>query len=220
MFFENLDEIPDIIKKAGCAVFVLPIDKKLEIKDAIILEPVSKTTITIEQVKEALGSFLTKQNKDRYIVIRPADKLTEEAENAILKKLEEPKDKLHFVLVTDKLSKLLPTILSRAEIYFYKNGNFRFDQISADEKTKLFAKRLLVAKPEELVGLAEELAKKKDGVREYVLNILAVAIEMAYKSYFLTLKKGFLDKIPKLIVAYENIAGNGHIKLHLVADLL
>lgn len=220
MFFENLNDILEISKKVGCAIFVVPENEKIEIKNATVLEPVSKTMITIEQVRETLGLFLTKQTRDRYILINPADKMTEEAENAILKSLEEPRDKIHFVLITSKLSKLLPTILSRAVIYFYKNGDFSFNQIQADEKTKFLAKRILVAKPNELVSLAEELTKKKDGVREYVLNILAVTIEMSYKSYFLTGKQAFLNKVPKFIKTYDNIAKNGHIKLHLVADLL
>ena len=220
MFFEKVSEISEIASKVGCAIFVVPDVTKVEIKNAVVLEPVSRTTISIEQVRGALVTFLTKQASDQYILIRPADKLTEEAENAILKNLEEPKDKLHFVLVTSSLSGILPTILSRASVYFLKDGANNLTKIFADEKTKLLAKRLLVAKPTDLVGLAEELTKKKDSVRDNTLKILAVTIEMAYKSYFLTGKPAFLNKIPKLILAYENISQNGHIKLHLVADLI
>ena len=89
--------------------------------------------------------------------------------------------------------------------------------IEAAPRETLLAKRILVAKPADLVPLAEELAKTKD--RAYVLSVLAVAIEMARKSYFKTGKIAFLDKIPKMLDAYENISKNGHIKLHLVADL-
>lgn len=220
MFFEDLTEISKIAVKNGCSIFVLPKNTEIEVKNAIILEPTSKVSITIEQVREALDNFTTKITKPQIVLIRPADKLTEEAENAILKNLEEPKENLHFVLITNRLSKLLPTILSRAAIYILKDSKNDISKIEADEKTKALAKQILTASPKDLPRLAEELTKKKDGVREYVLEILAVTIEMAYKSYLLTKKPAFLKKIPKLIDTYENISKNGHIKLHLVADLI
>ena len=220
MFFESPLDIPKIAKRAGCSIFVVPDNTEIEIKNAFILKPEQKATITIDQVREILDQLTVKQTKAQFVLIRPADKLGEEAENAILKNLEEPKENVHFVLITDKPSKLLPTILSRAEMYILKSSKSSISEIRADEKTKMMAKKLIAAKPFELVDLAEELTKKKDGVREYVLNVLSVAIEMSYKSYFLTKKEVFLAKIPKFILAYENIARNGHIKLHLVADLL
>lgn len=220
MFFEKLEDIEKIASRAGCSIFVVPDDTKIEIKNAFILKPEQKTTITIDQVREILGQLMVKQTNQQFALIRPADKLGEEAENAILKNLEEPKDNVHFLLITEKPSKLLPTILSRAQMYILKSTKTNLSEISADEKTKQLAKRLIVAKSSDLVSLAEELTKKKDGVREYVLNVLAVTIEMIYKSYFKTGNSVFLAKIPKFLKAYENISKNGHIKLHLVADLL
>lgn len=220
MYFDDLSEIIGIAGRTGCAIFVVPDKEKVTIRNAFILEPEEKTVITIEQVRKMIDTLTTKQDTSRFVVIRPADKLSEEAENAILKSLEEPKENVHFVLLTESLSKLLPTILSRAAVYFWRKGKSSISEISADEKTKVLAKKVLTASPRNLVELVEELTAKKDGVREHVLNVLAVAIEMSYKSYLLTGKTGFLNKIPKFLTAYDAIARNGHIKLHLVADLL
>lgn len=220
MFFDDLAEIPEISKKSGCAIFVLPKDTEVKIPGAYILQPESKTTITIDQVRGMIADLSVKQTFDRFVMIRPADKLGEEAENAILKSLEEPKEKVHFVLITDRLSRLLPTILSRAAIYLWRGGNRPINEIVADERVKKFSKRLLAANSSDLIELAEEITAKKEGVRDFALEVLGVAVEMAYKSYFLTGKKAFLAKIPRLIEAYENISRNGHIKLHLVADLI
>ena len=105
-------------------------------------------------------------------------------------------------------------------MYFLKS-NARVDgDILADAKLKDLAKRLIVAKPADYVGLAEEICKKKEGVREYALNVLSVTIEMLYKSYFKTGNQVFINKLPAFLTAYENISRNGHIKLHLVADLI
>lgn len=220
MFFQTPEEILEISSKIGCGIFVMPRDVKFEIKNAIVLQPEEKTTITIEQVRNVIGSLNMRQIADQYVIVRPADALGEEAANAFLKSLEEPKDKVHFILITDAPSRLLPTILSRAAVYFLRQSDMLSGEIRADEKIKSLAKKLMVAKPGELVGLAEEISKKKDGVRAYALEILGVAIEMLYKSYFITSKEVFIKKIPKFLAAYENIERNGHIKLHLVADLI
>ena len=220
MFFEKTSDIAEIAGRAGCSIFVVPDDAEVKIKNAFILEPTTKTTITIDQVREVLGQLTVKQTRKQVVLIRPADKLGEEAESAILKNLEEPSDNIHFVLVTNKPSKLLPTILSRAALYILRKDKNSFLKINADEKVMTLAKQLIATKPADLPKLAEDLTSKKEGVRDYVLDILGIAIEISYKSYFKTGKQVFLAKIPKFITAYENIAKNGHIKLHLVADLI
>lgn len=220
MYIETIDEIQKIAAKNGTSIFVVPDGVEFEIKNALVLKPEDKTTITIDQVREMMAGLLTRQTVDRFVVIRPADKMGPDAANALLKSLEEPGERVHFVLITERPSKLLPTILSRAEIYFLKS-NMRVDgDILADAKLKDLAKRLIVAKPADYVGLAGEICKKKDGVREYALSVLGVTIEMLYKSYFKTGNQAFVKKMPAFLAAYENISRNGHIKLHLVADLI
>ncbi len=219
MFFNSPDEIENIAKKTGTSIFVLPSQTNFTIQRAIILKPEEKTTITIEQVRNLIAKLAMKQTTDQFIIIRPAEALGEEAANAILKTLEEPGDKIHFVLITDSPSSLLPTILSRAALYILKTP-VDFKTILADDKTKTLAKKLITAKPADLPTLAEEITKKKDGVRAYATEIVKTAIEMLYKSYFLTEKKVFLDKLPKFLTLYDSLTKNGHIKLHLVADLI
>lgn len=220
MFFESPEEILEIAGRQGCAIFVVPREVPVEIKNAIVLAPEGKSLITIEQVRETTGRLNVKQISEQYVIVRPADALGDEAANAFLKNLEEPREHVHFVLVTDAPSRLLPTILSRAAVYFLRDKLDVKSGIKAEAKVKDLAKRLMVARAADLVGVAEEICKKKDGVRGYALEILAVAIEMLYKSYFITGKEVFVKKIPKFLQAYENIEKNGHVKLHLVADLI
>lgn len=220
MFFNEPAEVLGIAKQSSCVVFVMPADVAVEIKGATMLAPEEKSVITIEQIKQVIEKTNIKQLEDHFIIIRPADKMSEEGANAFLKSLEEPKERIHFVLITDSPSAILPTILSRAAIYFLKDKDTITSDIRASEKVKDVARRLLVAKPQELPSLAEEITKKKDGVRSYALEVVGVTIEMLYKSYFMTGKVVFLKKLPKFLRLYENLAKNGHIKLHIVADLL
>ncbi|MBR3386154.1 hypothetical protein IKG68_01090 [Candidatus Saccharibacteria bacterium] len=218
MFVDNVKQIAEVASKNGTSVFVAPPSIDVEIKNALVLAPEEKSVITIEQVREVLARLAVKQTSDVYVVIRPAEALGEEAANAMLKNLEEPGDKVHFVLVTNAPSQLLTTILSRAAVYFLrvppKEG------IDADAKVKDIAKRLMVAKPGDLPALADEIAKKKDGVRSHALLVVGTAIEMLYKSYFITGKDVFMRKLPKFLACYEALSNNGHVKLHLVADLM
>lgn len=218
MFFDDVAEIPKIALQTGTALFVVPDEIEASVPGALVLKPEEKTVITIEQVQAMLEKLGLKQTSDIYVVIRPAEKLGLEAANAFLKTLEEPGDKVHFVLVTSEPSMLLPTILSRAAVYYLRLVDD--GQVHADEKVKAVAKKLMVAKPSELPSLAEEITKKKEGVRSYALSVVGAAIEMLYKSYYITGKAVFLQKLPKFLKLYDSLNRNGHIKLHLVADLL
>lgn len=219
MFFNSVDDIVNIAARTSASVFVVPNDFEVNIKNALVLQPENKSIITIEQIKETLSIISTKQTKDFFVIIRPADLMGDAAANAFLKNLEEPGEKVHFVLVTDSPSKLLPTILSRSAIYFLRDNRAFDNQINASEKDKDLAKRLLAAKSSDLVSLAEEITKKKDGVRSYAMNILSLSIEMLYKSYFITENEVFLKKIPKFLSAYDGVAKNGHVKLQIVSNL-
>ena len=219
MFFESVAEILPIARKCGTAVFVVPDDVKVEIRNAVVLAPEDKTVITIEQVRNVMAGVMTKQTEDRFVVVRPAEAMSEAAANAFLKELEEPGERVHFVLVTARPSMLLPTILSRARVYFLRSEVRMDGGVAVSDKVKDLAKRLMVARASELVGLVEEIAKKKDGVRAYALEVIGAAVEMLYKSYFLTGKQVFLQKLPKFLAAYEAISRNGHIKLQIVANV-
>lgn len=220
MFFDDVSEIPVIAKNVDTSVFVVPNDAKIEIPQALVLQPENKTTITIEQVRSIVQFTQKKQLSDFFVIVRPADTLNLEASNALLKMLEEPQNKVHFVLVTEFPSQLLATILSRSAVYFLRKDTEAIRKINADNELLALAKKLVIAKPPELVALAEEITRKKDNVRQRTLTVLGIAIEILYKTYLINKKEVFLNKIPKFLAAYDAICSNGHIKLHLVADLL
>ncbi len=75
-----------------------------------------KQFIVIDQVR-ALADFIHltshQHASKRVVLISPADTLNQAAANALLKMLEEPSGDAMFVLVTDQIQRLLPTVLSR-----------------------------------------------------------------------------------------------------------
>jgi DNA polymerase-3 subunit delta' len=74
-----------------------------------------KRTISIDQIR-SLISFLnltSHQSGTKTALISPAQVLTVPAENSLLKTLEEPPGDSLIVLVTDSLSRIAPTVISR-----------------------------------------------------------------------------------------------------------
>lgn len=71
--------------------------------------------IRIEQVRKLIDAVAIGTHRAglRVVVVYPLDALQAEGANALLKTLEEPPPSTVFLLVTDRLDRVLPTILSR-----------------------------------------------------------------------------------------------------------
>jgi DNA polymerase-3 subunit delta' len=87
--------------------------------------------IKIAQVREVragleLGSV---DGGSRVFVIDPAERMSRGASNALLKSLEEPPARTHFILITTNAQDLLPTIRSRCQIYHF--SPLRLEEIRA-----------------------------------------------------------------------------------------
>lgn len=223
MFFDNPKRIPIIASQVECSIFVLPNNTTVKLNHALMLEPnpdSKSQIITVEQVREFIALTNSRETADRFFVIRPADAMNEAAQNAFLKTLEEPKAFCHFVLITAQPTALLPTILSRAQTFFLRSEDPLDIAPAAEAKIMALAKRLVAASPKDLPDIALEITKSKTDTRATALTVVSTTIELLYKSYFKTGNQKFLAKLPGFITLYDNLSKNGHIKLHLVADLL
>jgi DNA polymerase-3 subunit delta' len=76
---------------------------------------IDKGVISIDSMRYLYNETRSKTDKKRIIIIDYAERMTNQAQNAFLKLLEEPGKNIHFILVSHSVSKLLPTILSRVE---------------------------------------------------------------------------------------------------------
>ncbi len=222
MFFENITQLNEIAKKTSCSIFVINPTTKLDLRHALYLTPDAEkksSIITVDQIRDFIGLTNNREVEDNFFVITPADAMNEAAQNAFLKTFEEPRTYCHFVLLTQDPSLLLPTILSRAQIYIYKTLNCLNQPPTTSAKIVDYAKQLIAAQPKDLSELASALTKTKVAPREQALEVTATAIELLYKSYFKTKNIKFLTKIQNFINLHEHLSQNCHIKLHIVADL-
>ncbi len=132
---ENLLYIfPDIIKKSDSDKIIREkyhlikedLVKKGKLKGYLKFSFKSGKFITINQIK-LIKTFLqynAYQGTHKFIIIDEAEKMNKEAANSLLKILEEPPNKVHFFLITSKIDYLLPTIISRCQVFpFSKLAN-------------------------------------------------------------------------------------------------
>ncbi|MFC3022902.1 DNA polymerase III subunit delta' [Vibrio zhugei] len=75
-------------------------------------------SITVEQIRACnrWAQASSQMSGYRLIIIEPADAMNESAANALLKTLEEPSSHCVFVLLTQHINHLLPTIISRCQV--------------------------------------------------------------------------------------------------------
>lgn len=95
---------------------------KKEIQKAILAgeqpedkEWAKKTEITVDDVREGCRFLSLKSNKIKVLIFNLADEMNENAQNALLKTLEEPYPNTLILLLCENIGHLLPTILSRCQ---------------------------------------------------------------------------------------------------------
>ena len=73
--------------------------------------------ISVAQAREVISQLTVKpfHARRRFVIIDPADAMTPEAANALLKTFEDPPSQTHFILVTSAPASLLLTVRSRSQ---------------------------------------------------------------------------------------------------------
>lgn len=85
--------------------------------DVLVIVPGETGSIKVDQVREAIdrAAYRPFEGRRRVVIIDQADEILVEAQNALLKTLEEPPPASVFVLVTSRPDVLLPTVRSRCQ---------------------------------------------------------------------------------------------------------
>ncbi len=95
--------------------------------DLTWVTPTGAHEMRLEDVDEPVIAAATRtpfESKRRVFVLERADTMSDRVANRLLKTLEEPAPFVHLILLTDALSQVIPTVVSRCQLV-------RFDPLSA-----------------------------------------------------------------------------------------
>ena len=210
-----------------------------------IIEP-KNNVIRKEDLSLLQKEFFVKPvigNKLIYI-INGAEKLNSSSANTILKFLEEPNDDVIAILLTDNLSKVLPTIKSRCQIISLKNNDnkivrnseYYYDLYKTNRDIEVFNFDYYKNLEKSTIKVIEKLEKSKDNfiinLKEYIYDVykekedLIILFDLILYFYYDILNifyernilymSEYLDELQKI----KNINSLGTIvkKLKLIED--
>ena len=93
--------------------------------DVLELDAASRTSVdNIRELQEVI-SYAPVRDRYKILIIDEAHMLSKQAFNALLKTLEEPPPNVVFVLATTEMQKVLPTILSRCQVFEFRRVGVR-----------------------------------------------------------------------------------------------
>jgi len=117
-------------------------------------------TIKNEQIKEIVKKTLEKpiESKRKVYIINNSENMTREAQNSLLKTLEEPPEYITIILITKNENLLLNTIKSRCT-------KIKFNKLKHEELTKILKDKF------QYEGITNEILELFDGSVEKALNV-------------------------------------------------
>ena len=124
-------------------------------------------TISVDDIREQVNEtirIMPYGGKRKIYIINEAEKMNPQAQNALLKTMEEPPEYAVIILLTSNLEELLPTILSRAVILSMRPVRDREVKkfLMEVEKVPDYKADICVAFARGNVGKAKLLAKNED----------------------------------------------------------
>ena len=145
----------------------------------------------LENAKEVITEAYIAEKDEKILVIH-ANSFRTEAQNALLKIIEEPPRNIKFIIATQSKNLLLPTIRSRMLI---ENNLTKKPKITLDLNLKSFSLKEITSFIDQKI--AEEQAQKfgKNELKELVGTIVTNAVDSGYKfsgdemDYFFSLIK-------------------------------
>ena len=194
-FFGSLDMAKFLSKSLFCTdkVGVLPCEKcrncKLieeeEFPDVTMIKPINQI-IKTERIRELVSQFSQAgiESKQQVFIIEQAEKMHPNAANSLLKVIEEPQSETYIFFLTSDEEKILPTIRSRTQIFYFQKQVTRLalqlEQVGLIKKkaTLLAQLSLSQAEAEKLVNQANFWTLVDESER--LLSLLLVKKKESY----------------------------------------
>ncbi|MFY0604624.1 MAG: DNA polymerase III subunit gamma/tau [Flavobacteriaceae bacterium] len=167
--------------------------------------------------------------KYKVYIIDEVHMLSQAAFNAFLKTLEEPPAHAIFILATTEKHKIIPTILSRCQIFDFK----RISVLDAKNYLKTISEKENIAAEDDALHI---IAQKADGAMRDALSIFDRVVSFSgnnltreavtqnlnvldFETYFHMTDLLLENKIPEVLVAFNTILSKGFEGHHFINGL-
>ncbi|WCO03069.1 DNA polymerase III subunit gamma/tau [Psychroserpens ponticola] len=167
--------------------------------------------------------------KYKVYIIDEVHMLSQAAFNAFLKTLEEPPKHCIFILATTEKHKIIPTILSRCQIFDFK----RITVTDAKEYLKYIANEQGITAEDDALHI---IAQKADGAMRDALSIFDRVVSFSgknltrqavtenlnvldYETYFKSTDLILENKIPELLIQFNETLSKGFDGHHYISGL-
>lgn len=186
---------------------------------------------SVENIKSLMDQTRIPPQVGKYkvFIIDEVHMLSTQAFNAFLKTLEEPPAHVIFILATTEKHKILPTILSRCQIYDFE----RMTVANTINHLKMVAEKEGIQYEEEALAV---IAEKADGGMRDALSIFDQAASFAQgnityqkviedlnvldaDNYFNIISLAIENKVPEVMVLLNDVINNGFDGGHLITGL-
>ncbi len=168
---------------------LLTIKYKVSRFDLSVLEKGEKDSIGIEQIRELEHNLNLKpyNSPNKGAIIHPGEILTVEAQNALLKTLEEAAESSIIILTAPQTEMLLPTVVSRCQIIkLPSKPELEMDEKSLTTYYSLF-NTILKGGVGERLKFASQLGKEREEIKNWLEKMIYFWREILIK------KEGFQD---------------------------
>ncbi|WP_223035063.1 DNA polymerase III subunit gamma/tau [Hanstruepera marina] len=185
----------------------------------------------VDQIRELTDQVRIPPQVGKYkvYIIDEVHMLSQAAFNAFLKTLEEPPKHCIFILATTEKHKIIPTILSRCQIFDFK----RITVADAKDYLKYIAEEQDVKAEDDALHI---IAQKADGAMRDALSIFDRVVSFSgknltrkavtenlnvldYETYFISTDLILDNKIPELLIQFNSILAKGFDGHHYIAGL-
>ena len=167
--------------------------------------------------------------KYKVYIIDEVHMLSQAAFNAFLKTLEEPPAHAIFILATTEKHKIIPTILSRCQIFDFK----RIGVLDAKNYLKKISEKENITADDDALHI---IAQKADGAMRDALSIFDRVVSFSgdnltreavtqnlnvldYEVYFNMTDLLIENKIPEVLIAFNSVLGKGFEGHHFINGL-
>lgn len=151
--------------------------------DVIYVEQTKKTGIGVDDIREQINQDINikpYQHPYKIYIVDNADTMTEQAQNALLKTIEEPPSYVMILLLSNNINKFLITILSRCVVLKLKPimpdkvMNYVIEKLQISD----YRSELITSFAQGIIGKAKELASSTEffDMRESMIKIVDIII--------------------------------------------